>query len=443
MLLLLVFIVTFAMIIFSLQFNLFVGYALFAGLLLFSLLALKRGLPMKHLVTFWRSGIQKSLLVIKIFVLIGFLTAAWMASGTVPAIVYYSLQIIHPSFFYVIAFSISCLVSFLIGTSFGTASTLGVALMMLARSGQGHIPLAAGALIAGAYFGDRFSPMSSSANLVANITGTNLFDNLRNMARSMAIPLVVSMVLYLLLSFRYPLQLTGTEIDRFIVASFQIHPLVLLPAFVMLLLSTLKVGVKRSMTLSMLTAVLLAFFYQHHSFGEVFRYLLTGFLLPSEDPLYTIIKGGGLVSMSRPAFIVMTSCALAEVIHGAHFLDSIVQWFTRAKSRFQLFVYTLMVSLITGAFGGTQAVSVIMTAHVMDEAYHHAPGISKEDLAVDIEDTAIVLSALIPWNIASLLPTTLLEVDRLSFIPFAFFLYLLPLWNLLSYRLKSRSSYKA
>ena len=438
--LILVFLGTFVMIMLSLHYQFFVGYPLFAGLFFFSLLAVKRGVPTIHLAAFLRAGFQKSLLVIKIFVLIGFLTAAWMASGTVPAIVYYSLQLIHPSFFYVIAFLISCLVSFLIGTSLGTASTLGVALMMLARSGQAHIPLAAGALIAGAYFGDRFSPMSSSANLVANITATNLFDNLRSMARSMVVPLVASVVLYLLFSLRYPLQLAGAEIDRYIAASFRIQPLVLLPAFVMLLLSAMKVGVKRSMTLSMITAFLLAVLYQHSTPIETFGYLLKGFALPVDDPLYAIIKGGGLLSMARPAFIVMTSCALAEVIHGAHFLDAIVHLLTRAASRFQLFLYTLVVSLVTGAFGGTQAVSVIMTAHVMDDAYHSVPGVSQGDLAVDIEDTAIVLSALIPWNIASLLPTTLLGVDRLSFIPFAFFLYLLPLWNLVSYRTKNSAT---
>jgi Na+:H+ antiporter, NhaC family len=428
-----VFILTFILIAVSLSQGIFVGYPLLTGLFLFSIIAFYRGTPFIHLIAYWRSGVQKSLLVIKIFLLIGGLTAAWMTAGTVPTIVFYSLQVIHPSFFYLIAFVISCLVSFLIGTSLGTAGTLGVAMMMVARSGQAHLPLAAGALIAGAYFGDRFSPMSSSANLVASITGTRLFDNLGNMSRTMPIPFLLSTLIYLIFSLRYPLQLTGTDIDRLLQMSFVIHPLALLPALVMLALSSLRIGVKRSMSLSLITAVLLAFFMQNRSPIEVLQFLLAGFTLAPSDPLYAIIRGGGLMSMVRPAIIVLASCALAEVIHGAHFLDPVIQLLLKARTRFQLFAATLVTSLVSGGFGGTQAVAVVLTAHLMQEPYRACEA-GKEKLALDLEDTAIILPALIPWNIASLLPTTLLQMDRISFIPFAFFLYLLPLWNLLSYR---------
>ena len=438
----LLFTVSFLMIIIALIQGYFVGFPLTAALILFCTAALHKGVSFNALTSFLRSGVQKSLLVIRIFALIGGITAAWMTAGTVPGIVYYSLQLLHPHYFFLIAFVVSCVVSFLLGTSLGTTGTLGVALMMLARTGQANPSMAAGALIAGAYFGDRFSPMSSSANLVATITETNLYRNLRNMAATMWLPFIVSCVLYGLLSFRYPLDLDAAVMDAQLADSFLLHPLVLLPAVVMLGLSALRVDVKISMASSLITAILLSLFFQGREFGETGVFLVTGFQLPDTNPLAPIIQGGGLLSMVRPSVIVLVSCILAEVIHGGRFLQPVIWILNTATTRIRLYSYTLLTSILSGAFGGTQSVSIILTGHLMQEAYQPLDA-WQETLALDLEDTSVLVAALIPWNVAALFPTTVLQVDRTGFMPYAFFLFLLPLFNLIRYRFSRQRPFTA
>ena len=136
------------------------------------------------------NGGKRAFVVLEIFLLIGIITGTWIASGTVPAIIYYGIKYMNPNFFILYTFLISCIVSFLLGTSLGTVSTVGVALILMAKGGNINIDIAAGAIIAGAYFGDRCSPMSSSAILVANLTRTNLYTNISNMFKTAVIPFI-------------------------------------------------------------------------------------------------------------------------------------------------------------------------------------------------------------------------------------------------------------
>lgn len=439
MLIFLTFLFTFLLILASLSFGLFVGYPLMAGLLLFSLLSLHYGHNQRQLSAFLATGLRKSLPVLKIFVLIGGITGTWMAAGTVPAIVYYSLQILHPSLYYLVAFLACCLVSMLIGTALGTCGTMGIALITLARSGDANLAMAAGAIIAGAYFGDRFSPMSGSANLVATLTGTNLFENLRNMARTMLLPFLITVVLYTLLSIGFPLQPADGVMSHELLESFQIGWKALLPAIIMILLSFFQINVKIAMGSSLVAALAVTVFHQHYSLTEAFRFMVLGFSLPASNPLYEVIQGGGLVSMALPAVIVLTSCMLAEVIYGSHFLDPVIQRITGSITGFKRFGYMILTSFITAGFGGNQTVSIVFTANVMQDNYQWLPDFQQR-LALDLEDSSVIIAALIPWNIAAMFPTTVLQVDRVAFLPFAFYLYVLPLCSWFSYWIKKPQS---
>ncbi|MBP2666886.1 MAG: Na+/H+ antiporter NhaC-like protein, partial [Firmicutes bacterium] len=151
------------------------------------------------------AGSKQSLVVIRIFVLIGAITAVWRACGTIPFIVYHGIGLMNAQYFILSAFLLSAMVSFLLGTSFGTVGTMGVVLMVLAKSGNVDVDVTAGAIIAGAYFGDRCSPMSSSATLVAALTGTQLYLNLGNMLKTSVLPFLLSCFGYVFLSLNNPL----------------------------------------------------------------------------------------------------------------------------------------------------------------------------------------------------------------------------------------------
>ncbi len=426
--------IAFVALVYGVYRGIFIGYILLGCLWLFTIVAWRRGFSWQSILAMAYGGGKKAFIVLRIFLLIGAITAVWMASGTVPGIVYYGIQFMNPNYFILYAFLISGIVSFLLGTSFGTISTVGVSFMMMAKSGNVNTAVAAGALIAGAYFGDRCSPMSSSAHLVANITETDLYINIKNMFKSAGIPLVLSLIFYGILSFQQPLNFTESYIDIEISQIFTVHWSVLLPAVIILILAAFRIDVKKSMLISILTAAGIALVLQSYHLREILQYIVFGFKLSEQSPLQSIIKGGGILSMWKPSLVVSVSCALAGIFEGTGMLQSIEIFLRRADSHCRVFIYTTLTSIATGAFGCSQSISIVLTNQLMKGTYTEK-GLDKHQLALDIENTSVVLAALIPWNIAALVPTTTMGVSSTAYLPFAFYLYLIPLWNVLYYRI--------
>ncbi|MCD4712681.1 MAG: Na+/H+ antiporter NhaC family protein [Clostridiales bacterium] len=425
---------TFFILIISIFTGIFLGFPLLIGLIIFMYIAWKRGFPIKEILTMSYIGGKKAFVVLKILVLIGALTAIWMAAGTVPVIVYYGIQFMNPKLFILYAFLISAAVSLLLGTSLGTAGTVGLALIVLAKGGNVNTNIAAGAIIAGAYFGDRCSPMSSSAHLVANITGTKRYTNIRNMLKSSIIPFVLSFILYALISINQPLSFVGSSIDADILEFFNTNLIVLVPSMIIIVFSIFKVNVKLSMLLSIISAAIISFTVQHYSLSEITRFLFLGFRMEPENPLYTIIQGGGILSMWKPSVVILISCALAGIFEGTGMLKTVEDLLVKARSRSELFSYTAGMSILTAAFGCSQTISVVLTNQLMSRPYKEK-GLDQYKLALDLENTGIVLSALIPWNLAAFVPTTTMNVSSVGFIPYAFYLYLLPISSFIYFKL--------
>ena len=179
-------------------------WALSLGLLLFFALGLRRGFSSRALAAMaWRQG-RESLIVVPVFLLIGMVTALWRSSGTISFFLYHGLRGIAPGSFLLMAFLIPAALSFALGTSYGVTGTAGVVLITLARSGGVDLAPAAGAILSGAYFGDRCSPMSSCATLVAACTGTRLYDNVREMLRTGLVPTVLTAAVFGAVSLRHP-----------------------------------------------------------------------------------------------------------------------------------------------------------------------------------------------------------------------------------------------
>jgi Na+:H+ antiporter, NhaC family len=374
-------------------------------------------------------GSRKALPVFTILLLIGAVTSTWMAAGTVPAIVYYGIQLINPHWFILAAFLLTSLVSVLIGTSFGAASTIGLALVIMAKGSEANPHLIAGAVIAGAYVGDRCSPMSSSAHLVATITSTDLYVNLRNMIKTGVLPFAVACLLYWGLSWLHPVQTTDSFLQTELSQFFDLNIIVLLPALAILALALLRVEVKRSMLISTGIAIVLAMVYQHYSFWQVMRFAVAGFYLDANTPIQAILLGGGIGAMAKVCSIVLISTSISGILAGTNALQVIEQMLGSARSRWVIFLNTTLVGIGASAFGCTQAIGILLTEHLVRQKYA-ASFASPEQLALDLENTVVVLAPLVPWNIAGLVPATVLMTDW-RFIPYAFYLYLIPLLLLL------------
>ena len=426
---------SFGLLVFSVSKGYFVAYPLLAAMIGLMAVLLRRGFELKVLLRMAIAGSRQSFSVIWILLLIGAVTAVWMASGTVPALVYYGVQLIQPRLFLLLAFLLTSGVSVLIGTSFGAVSTIGVALMILANgSTTGDTHAIAGAIIAGAYVGDRCSPMSSSANLIAIVTQTDLYSNIRNMLKTGWLPLGITCLIYLGLSFWHPVRIADSSLPQEIDRLFDLNPIVLLPAAAILLLAVCRVEVKRSMLVSIGLAVAIGIGIQQESPLDLLRFSLLGFRLSEPSSLDQILVGGGILSMAKVCVVVVISTAFAGLFSGTNALKGITRWLDRANSRSDLFLGTTLIGTAAAAFGCTQTIAILLAQQLVQPKY--ADQQDSIALAIDLENTVVVISPLIPWNIAGLVPATVLSTDA-GFIPYAVYLYLLPLLTWLIFKLKS------
>lgn len=416
-------IASFAALLLSVLNGVAIVYPLLFCLSIVSVVLLWSGFSAKSLLRMAVQSSRKVIPVFKILLLIGAITSTWIAAGTVPFLVYYGIQIIDPQGFILAAFLLTSLVSFLIGTSFGAAGTMGLALMVMAKSSTVDPHLIAGAIIAGAYFGDRCSPMSSSAYLIATLTKTDLYTNIKNMMRTGIIPFALASLIYLGLSILYPVQITDRQLLTQLTQQFDLNPVVLLPAVIILSLAVLRVPIQRSMMLSIAAAVVLAITLQGYSILEVSQFAAFGFQL-EDSPLQSMLVGGGIGSMAKVCGIVTISTAIAGILAGTDSLQIVQKQLGSVKSRGGLFLSTTLIGIATAAFGCSQTISILLTEQLVQPQY--AKTLDADRLALDLENTVVVLAPLIPWNIAGLVPATVLMVDS-HFIPYAVYLYLIPL----------------
>ncbi|MEO1094606.1 MAG: Na+/H+ antiporter NhaC family protein [Cyanobacteria bacterium J06638_28] len=402
-------------------------YPLLGVLGLMTLLYRLRGIPLVELRSLMIKGIRQSAGVISILLLIGLVVASWLLAGTVPALVYYGLQLIHPQWFLVSAFVLTGLVSALLGTSFGSAGTIGLALMIMARGAGVDEHWTAGAVIAGAYVGDRCSPMSSSAHLVATLTGTDIYRNLRHMLVTGWGALGLSIVIYGVASLQHPLAVVESDLIQAIPASFTVHPVTMLPAMLLVMLTLVRLPVRRTLMISLGSAIGLAMTLQSQSLATVLKTLIWGLQLPATNTLSAIFQGGGLLVMGKVCAVVLVSTALAGLLAGMGTFEPLGRWLARWSGKRGLFGSTVLAGGLTSAFGCTQTIAILLTQQIARPRYV-ATQASAEQLAVDIENSAVVLAPLIPWNIAGFVPATILLTDA-GFIPYAVYLYLLPILN--------------
>ncbi len=430
-------IISFVLLLVSAAKGYFVLYPLLTSMAILIVILLNRRFQLNSLIKMAIAGSQKSFSVISILLLIGAVMAVWMAAGTVPVIVYYGIKFISPQYFIFSAFILTSLISLLIGTSFGTVSTIGVALMIMASGNDVNPQMIAGAIIAGAYFGDRCSPMSSSANLIAGITNTKIYTNLKNMAMTSLYPLIFSSFLYLAISFVNPVNLNNNDMAAQIGVNFNTNIVSLLPALAILILSILRIDVKISMALSVIVGMAIAVFLQGYSLIEIVNFMIMGFELPSPSSLKYIMAGGGIISMIKISTVVIVSTAFAGIFAGTRTLEFIETYLTKARTRGDLFWGTTVIGVLSAAFGCTQTIAILLTHQLVEKKYQ-AEELDNYQLAVDLENTVVVISPLIPWNIAGLVPATVLMTDS-GFIPYAFYLYLIPLFNLIQMKLAKSS----
>ena len=398
-------------------------YALLVGLVLFIAYALLRRFSVKEVLNMCIEGIFTARNVLLIFFLIGLMTAFWRASGTIAFIVSCAGSLIHPTIFLLLTFVLNSVVSTLTGTAFGTSATMGLICATIGEAMQFPPMMIGGAVLAGAFFGDRSSPMSSSALLVADITHTDVFDNVKHMAKTAVVPYLVACALYTILGFVTPYQPVNVDLSQVFGQEFRLHWISLLPAVAVLLLSIFRVPVKRTMLLSTLCAVLICVFLQGTTGSEIVSYIIHGYQAETPE-VARMLNGGGLFSMMYATIIVCLSSAYSGIFRKTGLLNGIQQQIVTLSKKVTPYGAIFLTSILIGVLACNQTLNVMLTKQLCEET---VPDHKK--LAIYLENTAIVISAIIPWSIACTVPLTTINAPGKSIL-FAFFLYLTPLFGL-------------
>lgn len=457
--------------------NLSILYALGFGLLLFLGYGKARHHTWRDLGAMVFSGIRTVGDILIVFLLIGVLTAMWRTSGTLPVVIGLAMNLVQPHLMPLLAFLLNCAVSVLTGTAFGTAATMGVICMTMANS-MGIDPLlTGGAILSGVFFGDRCSPVSTSALLVSKITHTNLFTNIRHMVRTAAIPFALACLVYGVLGLVRSAGSSGVNVAAIFAREFDMGWYMVLPAVVMLVLAVLKVSVKIAMGISILLAAVFSYVFQGASALALLRAAIIGFSA-SDGGVGQLLNGGGVVSMLNVAAIVCLSSAYAGIFARTGLLAGVLHLTARLESRVGDFAAMLLTSIaasmvacnqtlaimltdqlcgvgggdsaslagdsttavaaesgvvdvsgtsgseraadVSGAAGSERTVSASTTPHY---AYDEKV---RERKALNLEDSAVVVCPLIPWSIAGAVPLASVGAPQASILA-ACFLYLLPL----------------
>ena len=402
-------------------------YALIFGLLLFLIYGRTTGHSWRRLLTAAWDGIRTVRSILIIFLLIGIMTAFWRAAGTIPVIVSWASKLIRPFVFLLMIFLLNCGVSVLTGTSFGTAATMGVICASIGSSMNIHPMFTGGAILSGVFFGDRCSPVSTSALLVAAITGTNIYDNIRKMLKTALIPFALTCLIYLFTGASLRASGTAMDLTEIFENEYSMHWIAAAPALIVLILSAFRLDVKLAMGASIALSIPICLFLQNITFSDLVSAALTGFH-PASPEADALIGGGGIVSMLRVTGIVCISSAYSGIFEITGLLQGAKTAVKRTAAKAGPFAAVTLTSVFAAMVSCNQTLTILLTDQLCRSEYS-----DHQALAVDLENTAVVIAPLIPWSIAAGVPLASAGAPAGSIL-LAVYLYLLPLCQLIAAR---------
>ena len=385
---------------------------------------------------------------ILILLLIGMMSATWMISGVVPTLIYYGVQVMSPLLFLPCACIISAIISVVTGTSWTTIATIGIALMGIGDALGIPQPYTAGAIISGAYFGDKVSPMSDTTVLAASMAGADLFGHIRYMFYTTVPSIVISLVLYLVIGFSY----TGTEVEigQYIDGLNKGFNLslwtMLVPAFTGYLIYK-KVASLITLLLSSMAACVCAVVLQPHvlmhiageqviNVNSMFEGLmLTCYSSTHVDTGYEAINAlvatHGMVGMLNTVWLILCAMCFGSCMVASGMLKSITHVLLKGiRSMASLVCSTVLSGVLLNLVMGDQFLSIIMNVSIFRDAYDER-GYRPELLSRSTEDSATVTSVLVPWTACGMTQSTVLGVPTLVYLPFCFFNLISPLMSCL------------
>jgi NhaC family Na+:H+ antiporter len=368
--------------------------------------------------------IKMSMGAIIILMIIGMVIGTWILSGVVPTMIYYGLKILSPSIFLVATLLMSSIVSLATGSSWTTAGTVGIALMGVGMGLGIPAPMIGGAIISGAYFGDKMSPLSDTTNLAPAMAGSTLFEHIKHMIFTTGPSYIISIIFFLVLGFRYSgneLDLTMiNEINAGLEASFNLNPLLLLVPVIVIGIVVMKVPAIPGLFGGAILGGLAAMFVQGSTLGDVVDSLHYGFAsetgIASVDDL---LSRGGLDSMMWTISLILCAMIFGGVMEKTGMLHALAAEILKlAKNTGSLVVATILTAFGMNIIAGDQYLAIVIPGRMFKDAYAER-NLHPKNLSRVLEDSGTLTSPLIPWNTCGAFMIATLGLAPWTYIPYA------------------------
>lgn len=377
-------------------------------------------------------GISIGMKAILILCVIGIMIGTWIASGIVPVMIYYGLQVLNPSYFLVATCLICSVVSLATGSSWTTAGTVGIALIGVGQGLGVPLPMAAGAIISGAYFGDKMSPLSDSTNLAPAVAGSELFEHIRHMLYTTVPALVIALVLYTILGLRgFEGESNSESIDVILTTlkeSFNLNPILLLPPLLIILMVIFRLNALPALLGAAFIGAVFALIFQQTSPTQLVDIAQGGYSASTgNETVDDLLTRGGLDSMMYTVSLILCALTFGGIMERCGFLRAIAEAILRlARSTGSLVAATVGTCIGMNIFAPDQYLSIIVPGRMYRDAYAQK-GLHAKNLSRTLEDAGTLSSPLVAWNTCGAYMATTLSVAPLAYLPYCFLNLLTPI----------------
>lgn len=410
------------------------------------IIAIYLGYSWEHVLDKVVNSISAAMPSMLILLLIGSLAGTWLISGVVPSLIYYGLKILHPKIFLFATVIICCLVSLATGSSWSTVATIGVALLGIGNA-LGFSPgIVAGAIVSGAYFGDKMSPLSDTTNLAPAMAGTDLFTHIRYMTITTGPSILITLVIFFVLGFTYDFSGGQADVNSTLIAiksTFNITPWLFIVPIVLITVIVMKMPPLPAILLGALLGGVFAVIFQPHIVEYVSGcndlYLKSSYLaimksmfgevsvMTDDLSVNELLRTKGMAGMLNTIWLILSAMIFGGVMDSAGMLTRITQSVIRfAKSTGSLVATTVGTCFFFNLTASDQYIAIVVPGRMFSKTYRDR-GLKPELLSRTLEDSGTVTSVLVPWNTCGATQSAVLGVPVLSFAPYAFFNIISPL----------------
>ncbi|PUU91390.1 Na+/H+ antiporter NhaC [Halanaerobium sp.] len=410
--------------------------ALFIGTIVASIIALNCGYKWQEIEDGMKQGIHNSLQAVIILMIIGIIIGIWISAGVVPTMIYYGLKILSPTYFLVATAIICAITSLGTGSSWTTVGTVGIAMMAIGQGLGIPLPVVAGSIISGAWFGDKVSPLSDTTNLAPAMAGAKLYDHIKHMLYTTSVGFGITLVIFTVLGFKYG----GGAADMGQVStllqglsgSFNINLLLLLPPIIVIALAVKKVPAIPALTIGAILGALFGIVFQGIGFGDILNAGYGGYVANTGmDAVDSLLSNGGVSSMMYSISIILLAMMFGGVMEETNQLKIIVTSLLRKlKSDNSLVATTVLTGIFMNIALADEYMSIVITGRTYAQAYKDR-GLKAKNLSRALEDGATQTCALIPWNTNGAYVAGTLGVATFAYLPFCFFNWITPIVSII------------